>query len=129
MPSFDAVSEVDKHELTNAYDQAVRELGTRFDFKGTKARFERTDNVITLLAESEFQLRQMLEILQGKCAKRGIDIDCMEAGEVSSKRRREPSTDHGTRGYRQGSRPAHRQAGQGQQAQGAGADPAGPVCA
>jgi hypothetical protein len=84
MPSFDAVSEVDKHELTNAYDQAVRELGTRFDFKGTKARFERTDNVITLIAESEFQLRQMLEILQGKCAKRGIDIDCMEAGEVSS---------------------------------------------
>lgn len=84
MPSFDVVSEVDQHELTNAFDQATRELDTRFDFKGSKARFERQGNVITLYAESEFQLRQMQEILHGKCARRGIDIDCMEEGEISS---------------------------------------------
>ena len=84
MPSFDVVSEIDQHELANAYDQAVRELTTRFDFKGTKARFERADNLITLIAESEFQTRQMLEILQTKLGKRGIDIDCLELGTVTA---------------------------------------------
>ena len=84
MSSFDVVSEIDQHELGNAYDQAVRELTTRFDFKGTKARFERADNVITLIAESEFQTRQMLEILQTKLGKRGIDIDCLELGTVTA---------------------------------------------
>lgn len=83
MPSFDVVSEVDKHELSNAVDQATRELATRFDFKGTKARFERKDNVITLIAEGEFQVKQLLEILQNKLTKRGIDIDCLEYGAVS----------------------------------------------
>ncbi len=84
MPSFDIVSEVDQHELTNAVDQATRELSTRFDFKGTNARIERNDNVITLIAEAEFQTRQILEILQNKLGGRGIDIDCLELGTVST---------------------------------------------
>lgn len=83
MPSFDVVSEVNKHELTNAVDQATRELSTRFDFKGTKARFERDDARITIVAEGEFQVKQLLEILQNKLGKRGIDIDCLEYGELT----------------------------------------------
>jgi len=77
MPSFDVVSEVDMHEATNAVDQANREVTTRFDFKGTKARFEKKDNEITMKAESEFQLQQMLDILQSKLNKRGVDILCL----------------------------------------------------
>src|SRR3546814_2221956 len=64
MPSFDIVSEVDTHELTNAVDQANRELSTRFDFKGVEASFERDENLITQAAPSEFQLQQMTDILQ-----------------------------------------------------------------
>lgn len=78
MPSFDVVSEVDQHELTNAVDQAIREIGTRFDFKGTDARFELKDNLITMTAESKFQLQQMLDILKGKLVKRQIDITCLK---------------------------------------------------
>lgn len=78
MPSFDVVSEVDKHELTNAVDTANRELGTRFDFKGTDARFELTDSVVTQFAPSDFQLKQMLDILRGRLVTRGIDIRCLE---------------------------------------------------
>ena len=66
MPSFDVVSEVDTHELTNALDQANRELTTRFDFKGVDARFERNDTVINLSAPSEFQLQQMADILRAR---------------------------------------------------------------
>lgn len=78
MPSFDIVSEVDKHELTNAVDQANRELGNRFDFKGTDARFELDDAVITQRAPSEFQLKQMLEILRQRLVARGIDVRCLD---------------------------------------------------
>ena len=78
MPSFDVVSEVDMHEVTNAVDQANREVGTRFDFKGTNASYERNDNVITMKAQSEFQLTQMLDILQTKLHRRGVDITCIE---------------------------------------------------
>jgi uncharacterized protein YajQ (UPF0234 family) len=81
MPSFDVVSEIDTHELTNAVDQAVRELGQRFDFKGTDARFELEETTVTLIAPAEFQLKQMLEILKLKIAKRGIDIACLEVQE------------------------------------------------
>ncbi|MEX2131949.1 MAG: YajQ family cyclic di-GMP-binding protein [Pseudohongiellaceae bacterium] len=83
MPSFDIVSEVDKHELDNAVDQSNREVGTRFDFKGTDARFESPDPaLITLAAEVEFQIRQMLEILKAKLVKRGINIQCLKEGDV-----------------------------------------------
>ena len=80
MPSFDAVSEIDAHELTNAVDQANRELSQRFDFKDTGCKFELKEKEFTvhLRAEVEFQLKQMLEILKVKIAKRGIDIACLE---------------------------------------------------
>ncbi len=82
MPSFDVISEVDTHELTNAVDQASREIGTRFDFKGTDATFEREENVITMTAQSEFQLDQMLDMLKGKMIKRKIDVSCLKLGDV-----------------------------------------------
>jgi cyclic-di-GMP-binding protein len=78
MPSFDVVSEIDGHELTNAVDQANRELEQRFDFKGTKAKFERQEFTVILQAQESFQLKQMLDILAPKLAKRGIDVKCME---------------------------------------------------
>lgn len=74
MPSFDIVSELDKHELTNAIDQTNRELGTRYDFKGADATVTQQDDTLLLEAESEFQLDQMLSILYQKMAKRGIDV-------------------------------------------------------
>ncbi|MBQ0724246.1 MAG: YajQ family cyclic di-GMP-binding protein [Cycloclasticus sp.] len=78
MPSFDVVSEVDKHELTNAVDQANKEVTTRFDFKGTDARFEQAGNDITLVGDSKFQLGQMLDIFRVKLSRRGVDVDCMD---------------------------------------------------
>ena len=78
MPSFDVVSEIDTHELTNAVDQAIRELSQRFDFKGTDAKFELEDTTVTMSAPADFQLKQMLEILKLKIAKRGIDVACLE---------------------------------------------------
>lgn len=81
MPSFDVVSEIDHHELGNAVDQANREVSTRFDFKGSGARFELADNLITLHAQAEFQLQQMIDMLYGKLAKRGIDTAALDVGE------------------------------------------------
>ena len=78
MPSFDIVSEFDMHEAANAVDQSNREVSTRFDFKGSGAKFEHSGETITSSAESEFQLQQMLDILQTKLTKRGVDIACME---------------------------------------------------
>lgn len=80
MPSFDVVSEVDLHEVNNAVDQANREIGTRFDFRGVNATFERNEADIKMTAEADFQLTQMLDILQDKLAKRGIDIKVLETG-------------------------------------------------
>lgn len=76
MPSFDIVSELDAHEVTNAIDQANREIGTRFDFRGTNAKYELKELVITMSAQAEFQLKQMLDILFLKLSKRGIDVIC-----------------------------------------------------
>ena len=84
MPSFDIVSEIDKHELTNALDTANRELGTRFDFKGSDASFDVDGFVITQRASSDFQLKQMLDILRARLIARGIDIRCMEVGDVET---------------------------------------------
>lgn len=78
MPSFDVVSEVDKHELANAVDQASRELTNRFDFKGTDAKFELDGYVINQSAPSVFQLNQMLDILRGRLSARGVDVRCLE---------------------------------------------------
>ena len=81
MPSFDVVSELDYHELTNAVDQAIRELESRFDFKGTDAKFTLNKNELDLEAPVDFQLKQMLDVLRLKLTKRGIDIACLEPGE------------------------------------------------
>jgi len=78
MPSFDIESNVEQHELTNAVDQANRELENRFDFKGVAAKFEFADNKITLTAPEEFQTSQMQDILDNKLTKRGIDIQSLD---------------------------------------------------
>jgi len=80
MPSFDAVSDIDSHELTNAVDQANRELSQRFDFKDTGASYELKEKefTVSLRAPAEFQLKQMIDILTQRLAKRGIDVRCME---------------------------------------------------
>ncbi len=78
MPSFDIVSEVDKHELTNAVDQANREVNNRFDFRGTDARVEQSDKILTMHADSDFQLDQLQDILRMRLVKRGIEISCLE---------------------------------------------------
>lgn len=78
MPSFDVVSEVNQHELSNAVGQANREVTTRFDFKGTDSKFELNDQLITMHTESEFQLHQMYDVLCNKLVKRSVDIACLE---------------------------------------------------
>lgn len=82
MPSFDIVSKVPQFELTNAVDQANREVKNRFDFKDSNAKFEFTDNKITLFAPNKFQLEQMRQILLLKISKRQIDISCLEHGKI-----------------------------------------------
>lgn len=82
MPSFDIVSEFDMHELTNAVDQANREVGQRFDFKGVDAKFELKENVVTLHAQVEFQIDQMLELLKGKLVKRKIDVTALKVEDI-----------------------------------------------
>ncbi len=92
MPSFDVVSEVDMHELSNALDQVNREVGTRYDFKGSNAMVEYQDNGIKLDAANEFQLDQMRDILHLKMAKRGIDIAALDAGKVETSNQRARQT-------------------------------------
>lgn len=83
MPSFDIVSEVDLHEVNNALDQANREVGNRFDFKGVEAKFSLTESSDVLVsAEVDFQVHQMMDILRGKLIKRGVDIKALEEGDI-----------------------------------------------
>ena len=85
MPSFDVVSEVDKHELRNAVDTAGRELGKRFDFRNVDAGFElEGEAAIKLHAPSEFQLQQMREILSARLIARGFDVRCLDEGELQT---------------------------------------------
>ena len=81
MPSFDVVSEVDFHEVTNAVDQANREIKTRFDFRGVDAKFERKEDVVRITAEADIQLDQMIDILRAKLVKRSIDPRVMDIGD------------------------------------------------
>ena len=94
MPSFDIVSEVNLHELSNAINQTNREVKTRFDFKDSDADVEYKETTLTLQAENEFQINQITEILHKKLAKRGVDITALEAGqiEVQNRRARLPMT-------------------------------------
>jgi cyclic-di-GMP-binding protein len=80
MPSFDIVSELDQPEIRNAVDQANKEVANRFDFKGSDARIEQAELVLTLYADDDFKLDQVQEILNAKLIKRGVDIRCMEQG-------------------------------------------------
>ena len=86
MPSFDVVSNFDAHEVSNAVNQANHEVNTRFDFKGTGSKFELEGQLVTLTTQSDFQLKQMLDMLRQKLAKRGVDIGCIkeEKPEVTS---------------------------------------------
>jgi cyclic-di-GMP-binding protein len=98
MPSFDIVSELDGHEVANAVDQANREVGTRFDFKGTGAKFEVADFVVSLEAEADFQLKQMVDILTQRLSRRGIDVACMKPEEAEialNKARQKVKLTHG----------------------------------
>lgn len=81
MPSFDVVSEVNAHELTNAVDQTNREVSNRFDFKGSDAKVEQEEGALQLEAQSEFQIEQMRDILYQKMTKRGLDIVALEAAD------------------------------------------------
>ena len=82
MPSFDIVSEVDIHQLTNAVDQANRVVSTRFDFKGVDASFEREERTVTITAEAEFQVQQMLDMLQNTLHKCDIDIGAIDQRDI-----------------------------------------------
>ena len=84
MPSFDVVSEVDRHELSNAVDHTQREINNRFDFKGTSAKAELSDGNIQLHADSDFQIQQIHPVLYQKLTLRNIDIACLEAGKVEN---------------------------------------------
>jgi cyclic-di-GMP-binding protein len=84
MPSFDVISEVNQHELTNAVDQANRELSNRFDFKGVDAKFVLEEQVINQSAPSDFQLKQMEDILRARLIARSIDARCLEFGAVET---------------------------------------------
>ena len=84
MPCFDVASEVDRHELANAVDQSNRELAQRFDFRDTGAKFELDEHTVTLHAQVEFQLKQMLEILKVKLGKRGIDVTCLDVKDAET---------------------------------------------
>ncbi len=81
MPSFDVVSEIDQHELSNAVDQANRELGTRFDFRGVEASFTLDGKTVVLAAPSDFQLQQMMDILRARIVARKIDLRYLDAAE------------------------------------------------
>lgn len=78
MPSFDIVSEIDVNEVRHATENATREVATRFDFRGVDAAFEYKDGAVKLIAEGDFQLQQMLDILRNKCTKRGLDPESMD---------------------------------------------------
>ncbi|MBK8019409.1 MAG: YajQ family cyclic di-GMP-binding protein [Betaproteobacteria bacterium] len=82
MPSFDIVSEVDQVEVRNAVDQSNKEITNRFDFKGSDARVEQAEKVLTAFADDDFKLSQVRDVLTGKLAKRGVDIRCLDLGQI-----------------------------------------------
>jgi len=81
MPSFDICSDIDLQEVRNAVDQANREIGTRFDFKGVKASFELADGKVLMVGEQEFHLQQMMDILRQKLVKRSVDLKALDPQE------------------------------------------------
>jgi hypothetical protein len=94
VPSFDVVSEVNMHEVANALDQASKEVTTRFDLKDSGTQFQRAENVITVVSDSDFHLEQAVQVLLGKVAKRGVDVRSLEQGKrvESGREVRQPFT-------------------------------------
>jgi uncharacterized protein YajQ (UPF0234 family) len=82
VPSFDIVSQVDRQEVKNAVDQANKEVANRFDFKGSDARVEQAELVLTVYADDDFKLGQVLDVLRGRMSKRNIDVRSLELGAV-----------------------------------------------
>jgi cyclic-di-GMP-binding protein len=82
MPSFDTVCEPNLVEVKNAVENTAKEIGTRFDFKGTAAAIELKDKEITLLGDAEFQLDQIDDVLRNKLAKRNVDVRFLDVGDV-----------------------------------------------
>ncbi|MEG3639562.1 YajQ family cyclic di-GMP-binding protein [Magnetococcus sp. PR-3] len=82
MPSFDIVSEVDLQEVDNAVNQAVKEITTRYDFKGSKSTLSREESVIKILADDEYKLEQVVEVLKGKMVRRKVDPNFLDYGTV-----------------------------------------------
>tara|TARA_R110002073_G_scaffold18812_13_gene69428 strand:+ start:2837 stop:3325 length:489 start_codon:yes stop_codon:yes gene_type:complete len=82
MPSFDIVSEVDKQEVRNAVEQVNKEVSTRFDFKGSDARVDQSDFILTVFADDEFKLGQIFDVLRSKLTKRKIDVRCLDQGQI-----------------------------------------------
>ncbi|QNM98153.1 YajQ family cyclic di-GMP-binding protein [Chitinimonas koreensis] len=82
MPSFDIVSEVNEVEVKNAVEQANKEVGNRFDFKGSDARIEQAEKVLTVYADDEFKLDQVKEVLVAKLVKRNVDVRCLDEGKI-----------------------------------------------
>ena len=82
MPSFDIVSQVDRQEVRNAVEQANKEVTNRFDFKGSDARVELSELVLTVYADDEFKLGQVTDVLRGRLAKRNVDVRCLELGTI-----------------------------------------------
>ena len=82
MPSFDIVSQVDKQEIRNATEQANKEIANRFDFKGSDARIEQNELQLTVYADDEFKLGQVLDVLRGRLTKRNVDVRCLELGAI-----------------------------------------------
>ena len=80
MPSFDIVSQVDRQEVRNAVEQANKEIANRFDFKGSDARIEQNELLLTVFADDEFKLGQVTDVLRGRLAKRNVDARCLEPG-------------------------------------------------
>jgi cyclic-di-GMP-binding protein len=82
MPSFDIVSQVNPQEVKNAVDQTNKEISNRFDFKGSDARVEPGENLLTVYADDEFKLGQVTDVLRGRLAKRNVDVRCLELGAI-----------------------------------------------
>jgi uncharacterized protein YajQ (UPF0234 family) len=82
MPSFDIVSQVDKQEVKNAIEQTNREIGNRFDFKGSDARVEQNELQLTVFADDEFKLGQVLDVLRARLSKRNVDVRCLDLGGI-----------------------------------------------
>ena len=82
MPSFDIVSQVNQQEVRNAVEQANKEIANRFDFKGSDARIEQGENLLTVYADDEFKLGQVTDVLRARLAKRNVDVRCLETGAI-----------------------------------------------